>query len=401
MFFFLCPFQVIKYVFPIKLPDYFYRSVNGRLQSIYEKGSIVLRDFSGDGILVSGWLLFLAAGWGALAIGFVVYQFMKYRQFKKTVQITSKPSKDKEISSVLERENIKRTCCFTNVLVRTPFTIGVWNHSIVIPELKFSKEIRRMIVLHESAHIQNRDILFKFICMSICILHCFNPFAWFLLHEYNMISEHRCDEHVIETLKTMEEKKQYASAIVLLAAKDTRIPVVFSDYFSRGEKGMKRMKKRVKEILHQRRPCTKWFPIMMAAAILLSSSTAMAYITPVPISVDLLEKAEEGDFIVSIDEITENPLFDEQRYSKLRFLLSNTMFEDMSTGQIAYLYSTRESELYAVCKHIYKTGTMHIHKKISAGGCTVTSYAALDCTKCGESVLKGQLSQITYKKCPH
>ena len=55
----------------------------------------------------------------------------------------------------------------------------------------------------------------------------------------------------------------------------------------------------------------------------------------------------------------------------------------------------------ASCQHTYKSGKVQQHSKKSDGSCTVTTYNAQGCTKCGDVILGSRISTTTYDKCPH
>lgn len=81
----------------------------------------------------------------------------------------------------------------------TPLTWGMVRPSILIPAGAgaWTAERRRVVLLHELAHIARRDALNALLSGLACALHWFNPLVWFAAHRQRIESEHACDDRVL------------------------------------------------------------------------------------------------------------------------------------------------------------------------------------------------------------
>lgn len=393
MFFFLIPFQNLKYTLSIEFPAFMYP---GSREKVFLKrdGWIGVINEEGYYNLVPVWKIVTVVSWIFLVGGLVIFQLVKYIRLKRTVKMTSRPA-DQSIWKMPSEKAIQRKAkCLQNDRIETPFTMGIWYPWIVLPDREFSDQERRMILLHESAHIKNRDILFKFICLGICLLHWFNPFAWLLLYEYGTLSEMLCDEEVVSTLGTMEERKIYAALLVKTAVREKKIPVVFADYFTYERKEKRRMKNRIEKILHSSKKTGKKFLLTVLVAFLLSSATVVAYDVPEAISEEVYENAVEGQYYIFSEEKNDE-------IGNLDFSKSNSIFIVGSTGEQINLEEHADKAMRIICSHNYVNGYKYEHISNGTGRCVLITYEAKRCTKCGLLIQGEAISKTTYKVCPH
>ena len=54
-----------------------------------------------------------------------------------------------------------------------------------------------------------------------------------------------------------------------------------------------------------------------------------------------------------------------------------------------------------ICTHVFKSGYSDLHYPNNKGGCTVKTYTAKVCQKCGHLVIMDLVNTITYAKCIH
>lgn len=417
MFFFLCPFQELKYRLPIRLPAFMYHL---REKSYLKReGYVLFRDLEGDYSLVAVWVLVLAVVWIVAAAVVVVFQLFRYARLKSLLRKTSCPVSEKQFE-VSGNKKGKRVACAKNRLIRTPFTVGGRKHWIILPETELDQEELQMILLHETAHIKNRDLLLKFVCLGICLLHWFNPFAWLLLYEYGVTSEKICDEQVAASLETMEQRKKYAALLVKLAVDDSKIPFAFADHFSREGKGKRSMKKRIEQILHPEKKKTGFFPVALTLSVILSASTALAYTIPAAGTGELYKTATEGEFILdassvgTLDFSVSDTIFLSDEYTEsfreelvenkvliedYDFSASDTIFTEDKTGRKTALLTSNDTKI--VCQHTFTSGTTTRHIKNNSGGCVIRTYKVKKCTKCTYYEVLEMISETKYTKCPH
>ena len=99
----------------------------------------------------------------------------------------------------------------------TPFTQGLFNHTIVLPLEEISNSATlRSIMLHELAHIKRSDNLTQRFAQILCIIQWFNPFTWLVARQMMKDRELACDNLVINM---GTQASAYASNLVNLARK--------------------------------------------------------------------------------------------------------------------------------------------------------------------------------------
>lgn len=103
-----------------------------------------------------------------------------------------------------------------------PMTWGFWRPRILIPGSAdtWSADRRRVVLLHEGAHIQRWDALTHLLCRLACCVYWFHPLAWHAAARVRMDAEQACDDVVVEARGVNEPVKPstYASELLTLAA---------------------------------------------------------------------------------------------------------------------------------------------------------------------------------------
>ncbi len=113
----------------------------------------------------------------------------------------------KEVGNLPNRkENI-----YISEAAGTPYVVGIINPKIILPA--FLKSGEDFIIIHEKAHIDRRDNLWRVLAVVVCCLHWFNPFVWFFLKKFFADMELACDERVIREIGG-ENKNEYAKALI-------------------------------------------------------------------------------------------------------------------------------------------------------------------------------------------
>jgi HEAT repeat protein/beta-lactamase regulating signal transducer with metallopeptidase domain len=100
--------------------------------------------------------------------------------------------------------------------VTMPMVCGIWRHAIVMPPAAehWSDDRRRVVVLHELAHIKRRDCLTQVLAQIVCAAYWFNPIVWFAARQLRVERERACDDFV---LAAGEKGPDYAAHLLEIA----------------------------------------------------------------------------------------------------------------------------------------------------------------------------------------
>ena len=100
--------------------------------------------------------------------------------------------------------------------VTMPIVCGIWRPLIVMPAdaAQWSEERRRVVVLHELAHIKRRDCLTQSLAQLVCAAYWFNPIVWLAARRMRAERERACDDFV---LAAGEKGPDYAAHLLDIA----------------------------------------------------------------------------------------------------------------------------------------------------------------------------------------
>lgn len=158
---------------------------------------------------------------------------------------------------------------FASERVAEPFSFGLVRPRIYLPA-SLAGEERRVILLHERAHLRRRDNLVKPLFYAAVCLHWFNPLAWLAFRGMSCDMEAACDEAVLRAAGS-GVKTAYCESLLRFAAPQTaprRAAVAL--HFGEG-----RVAGRVRAILRYRRPAV-WAGLAAGLAAALLAAACMA-----------------------------------------------------------------------------------------------------------------------------
>jgi beta-lactamase regulating signal transducer with metallopeptidase domain len=100
--------------------------------------------------------------------------------------------------------------------VTMPMVCGLWRPLIVMPQsaTNWTDERRRVVVLHELAHIKRRDCLTQALAHVVCAAYWFNPIVWLAARRLRTERERACDDFV---LAAGEKGPDYAAHLLDIA----------------------------------------------------------------------------------------------------------------------------------------------------------------------------------------
>ncbi|MCP8372170.1 M56 family metallopeptidase, partial [Clostridioides difficile] len=163
-------------------------------------------------------MLYVAYLWLVVTIVIAVYTFIKYTRFKNLVVDVSYDIEDNDVNCIyknlLKELNIKKKIELrgSDELI-SPAGMGLFKSYIFLPDYPYSKDELTWILKHELMHFKNKDILIKFLVLSVRIIYWFNPLVYVMSNKVNLDCELCCDESVL-TDCSLKDKKEYALALI-------------------------------------------------------------------------------------------------------------------------------------------------------------------------------------------
>ncbi|PSQ67305.1 MAG: peptidase S41 [Bacteroidetes bacterium QH_2_64_74] len=169
----------------------------------------------------SGWTwgAVLAGIWGigaALLLVRLLVGLLRSQRLRRQARAADDPSWEKLLRKVQEQLGSKR-----NVEIRlhrrpTPMALGLLRPAILLPEAaqEWSPERRKLVLLHEMAHLTHRDLLLGLVGQLGRALHWPNPLDWTGWNRLVRAREAACDEAV---LTAGEDPGTYARQLLATA----------------------------------------------------------------------------------------------------------------------------------------------------------------------------------------
>ncbi len=98
-----------------------------------------------------------------------------------------------------------------------PLVAGWWYPCVLLPADfdTWPEERRRVVLMHEFAHVLRLDALNHWFAGVVCVLHWFNPLAWWLFKQARHEAECACDDTV---LRTEMQPQCYADHLLAVAS---------------------------------------------------------------------------------------------------------------------------------------------------------------------------------------
>lgn len=181
-------------------------------------------------------MLYVAYLWLFVTIVIAVYTFIKYTRFKNLVVDVSYDIEDNDINCIyknlLKELNIKKKIELrgSDELI-SPAGMGLFKSYIFLPDYSYSKSELTWILKHELMYFKNKDILIKFLVLSVRIIYWFNPLVYVMSNRVNLDCELCCDESVIYNC-SFNDKKEYALALIksIKLSKECNRGILLTDF---------------------------------------------------------------------------------------------------------------------------------------------------------------------------
>ncbi|HEV3339558.1 MAG TPA: M56 family metallopeptidase, partial [Pirellulales bacterium] len=117
----------------------------------------------------------------------------------------------------------RRVGLYENASALMPMTWGVLRPVVMLPRQarEWTDRLRRIVLLHELAHIKRCDVGFQFLGRVACAVYWFHPLAWYALRRLRIERELACDDCVV---LAGERATDYAADLVEIARSYRAIP---------------------------------------------------------------------------------------------------------------------------------------------------------------------------------
>lgn len=158
--------------------------------------------------------------WKLGALAFLVYYIAGYLRFSRQLRITNIPAlpNDTTILTNLLEGHHRRIRLFRNRYVTTPMLIGLIQPAIIIPDIDYTEDELKNILLHEIAHHSRFDLVVKWMTVIASSVHWCNPVMYLIKRQVNLVGELACDEKVTAAFN-LAQRRNYADTLVSVIAK--------------------------------------------------------------------------------------------------------------------------------------------------------------------------------------
>lgn len=167
--------------------------------------------------------------WISIFSGLIFITFWQLLRFKRVLQkAANAPSQD-----YLLLQNAQDTLGFSQTVpllyssqVSSPLTLGLFKPAIILPigiERQLTENQLRLVLLHELAHIQRRDILWNWLAYGITLLHWFNPLIWLASKRMKADMEMACDAKVLSHLSP-QDRNDYGLTLINISQLSSKRP---------------------------------------------------------------------------------------------------------------------------------------------------------------------------------
>ncbi|WP_263784510.1 M56 family metallopeptidase [Salinibacter grassmerensis] len=174
------------------------------------------------------WGPVLLGVWGtgvALLLARLLVGHLRSRRLRRQARLVDAPDWAEHLEEVREQLGSGRTAEIRFHKGATPMSLGLFSPTILLPDSarEWPSERRRLVLLHEMAHLKRRDLLLGLVGQLGRALHWPNPLAWTGWSQLLQAREAACDETV---LAAGEDPETYAHQLLAAArrAVDDHVP---------------------------------------------------------------------------------------------------------------------------------------------------------------------------------
>lgn len=168
-------------------------------------------------------LLWIWLAGSVISLGWFITAYTCYSRRIRLSCVTPH-NDDLEVFEQMRDDKRVRMACSS--YVATPMFIGALRPVIVLPQLAYirngmDRELRN-ILSHELTHYRRKDVLYKWLVVTVTSLHWFNPLMLLIRKEISRVCELSCDEAVISGMSA--DKKQFYGNTLLALSANRKLP---------------------------------------------------------------------------------------------------------------------------------------------------------------------------------
>jgi len=219
-----------------------------------------------------------------------------------------------------------KACLLISEEIAMPVVVGLLKPAILLPAEAgaWPDYRRRIVLLHELAHIRRQDLLIRLITQLTCALYWFNPLVWLAAHRMRIEREIACDDAV---LAADIKASDYAAHLLAIshARPVRRLAPVSGIAIARSSKIGKRIRG-VLEIRRNRRMVT-WKALAVVCLLVL----------PVLIALAIAQEHAEKTPMVYADSLV-RVAFDQKDLDPRSRLLYDSPYPVLSPGGSSILF---------------------------------------------------------------
>ena len=377
--------------------------VFGEYRYVYEAGKLYLNQALTIEVIIIGI-------WVCAAMGVLIWQISKYLKAKRRLLSFSVGETNTQDRTYVEQ------CCRTwgirrRVILKPGvsdsiknFTIGILK-PVVFYDVEELETDKKLLLAHELVHIRRMDMVWKILGVAVLCLHWMNPFAWWCVKELERACEEACDEEVQQEL-TVQEAMRYAQLIVEHSQRNETMQYGIS--LSKKGKEVKERVEMIMDRMERKKKYNKWIGMVsLCGMILFNSLTVFAY--PQVDEARLGESNGEQEDLEMLMQNLEGESWFVPDGCEDAFVIEEVevKYDIQFVDVEGNIYEVKENNIHsdvatcATCSHTYASGELQKHVANTEGGCTIYTYEAQRCTKCGNVVLGDVIYQLSYLTCPH
>ncbi|WP_294783545.1 M56 family metallopeptidase [uncultured Eubacterium sp.] len=202
--------------------------------------------------------------------GYYTHKWQNYRWICRN-NLPFRGEKYREmLQNLYPNKNWKRITFCTNFTIKSPCVMGAFSQKIVLPEIGYSDEDMKIILMHEGMHIVRKDNLGKKIALGIILVNWFNPILHFYLDDLDAWSDIACDIRVCKQY-FMGKAKVYFNLLRRASESGQTVLPPFVSQLNNEESLRRRVEYMIKWQKSGKRTCLS---VALAMALIIGSSVS-------------------------------------------------------------------------------------------------------------------------------